>query len=389
MEKIHVLHLIDGLNIGGAEMLLCDLSEGLIDLGFRISIGYCTPGPLVNAFAEKNISVHHLSRTGLVDPFLVWRMVNLIRSDFPQIVHTHLFKSDFHGRIAARIAHVPVVISTLHNADSWAKNWPLGAIYGRSAYFADKLIAVSEDVRKFHISETNLPENKVVVIENGIQVQKFSRISSTINKIRDEFQISENSILFGIIGRLKPQKDHTTFLRSAEIILKKMPEARFLIVGDGPLLMDLQNLAEKLKISKAVFFSGLRTDIAEILQALDVLVFSSEWEGLPVTLLEGMAAGKPVAATRINGIDGVAIDQRTALLVPVKDPDALAEACLTLGVDPVLRKKLGKAGFDRVSKKYNLDTMIEMTAALYRTELIKHGFTGTMPQKSVTPGSLL
>lgn len=376
---IHVLHLIDGLNVGGAEMLLCDLTSGLSEHGFRISVGYCTPGPLVKYFTDRNIPAYHLPRSGRVDPFLVWKMVSLIRSDFPQIVHTHLFKSDFHGRLAARIAGVPVVISTLHNADGWAKQWPLGPIYGSTAVFTDKLIAVSDDVKKYHIEITKVPENKVIVIENGIQVQKFHDPAVLKGKIRAEFNIDNDILLFGIIARLKPQKDHVTFLKAASLILKKLPNARFLIIGDGPLHSDLQELAAELNISRAVIFTGLRDDIVNILAEIDVLVFSSVWEGLPVTLLEGMAAGKPVAGTKISGIDGPAVDQETALLVPVKDPEALAKVCIQLGEDPGLRRRFGIAGFERVSSKYNLDHMIENTASLYRSELLKHGIESFEP----------
>ncbi len=389
MQSVHILHLIDGLNIGGAEMLLCDLSDGLQNYGFKVSVGYSTPGPLVKVISDKKIPVYQLPRNGRVDPFLFWRMVKLIRSIKPQIVHTHLFKSDFHGRLAARIAGVPVVISTLHNADNWAKQWPLGAIYGFTARFADKLIAVSEEVRKYHIEETGLPENQVIVIENGIRVKKFANSTLQNDRIRNEFQIKKETILFGMIARLKKQKDHVTFLTSAAIVVQKLPDAKFLVVGDGPLAAELHELAFKLNISHAVIFTGLRTDIAEILSALDVLVFSSEWEGLPVTLLEGMASGKAVAGTKIPGIAGTAIDQETALLVPVKDPQALADVCISLGMDPILRKKLGDAGYKRALSKYDLDTMIEKIISLYTTELGKHNLGETLQEKSVIPGGRL
>jgi len=306
-------------------------------------------------------------------------MLRLIRSDPPQIVHTHLFKSDFHGRLAARMAGVPVVVSTLHNADDWAQRWPMGALYGATARFTDKLIAVSDEIRRFHIEKTGVPAGKVTVIENGVDIRRFKRIQAAGEKIRAEYGISPASILFGIIGRLKPQKDHVTFLKAAAHVLRKTPSARFLVVGDGPLRNELENLASELGVTPAVIFTGLRSDIPAVLAALDVLILSSRWEGLPVTLLEGMAAEKAVVATSVNGINGVAVPDVTALLVPPEDSAALAEACLKLAFDLDLRMRLGWAGFERVSARYSLDVMIDRTAGVYNDLLRRRGLGENLP----------
>ena len=121
MTAAHVLQLIDGLKIGGAEVLLRELSVGLVRRGFRVSIGYSSPGPLVQELTALGLPLTRLPRLMRIDPILFLGMINLIRKKSPQIVHTHLFKSDFHGRLAARIAGAPVVISTLHSIDRWAQ----------------------------------------------------------------------------------------------------------------------------------------------------------------------------------------------------------------------------------------------------------------------------
>ncbi|HEY3311089.1 MAG TPA: glycosyltransferase [Anaerolineales bacterium] len=382
MTRAHILHLIDGLNVGGAEVLLRDLTTGLVQRGYRVSVGYSTPGPLEAELSERGIPLTRLPRNFRIDPGLLIGMLRLMHSDPPQVVHTHLFKSDFHGRLAARMAGVPVVVSTLHNSDGWAKRWPLGAIYGQTARFTDKLIAVSEDVRQFHIDRTGLPPAKVVVIENGVDVKKFSGMQAARQKVRSEFGIAEGAPLFGIIARLKPQKDHVTFLKAAGALLRQHPSARFLVVGDGPLMGELEKLSRELGLFPALIFAGLRHDIPAVLAALDVLVFSSQWEGLPVTLLEGMAAGKPVAATAVDGIRGVAQEGVTALLVPPGDPAALAAACGKLAADSHLRDSLGAAGLERVSALYSLDVMVDRTAQLYDTLLQARGL-GTNPSTGV------
>jgi len=192
-------------------------------------------------------------------------------------------------------------------------------------------------------------------------------------KVRKEFSIEESLLLFGIIGRLTPPKDHDTFLQAAAIIKQEAPDARFLIVGDGPLREKLEDRARELALLPNLQFTGFRDDIPEIMSALDILVFSSQWEGLPVTLLEGLAASRTVVATDVGGIPAVVQDGKEALLVPPINPDALARACLQLASDTELRLSLGQAGLTRVTSAYSISSMIDRTVSLYKTLLTKKG----------------
>jgi glycosyltransferase involved in cell wall biosynthesis len=375
MSEIHVLHLIDGLTFGGAETLLRDVAAGLEKRGYRITVGYSTPGPFVQELANKGLTLKHIPRMGLIDPIFMLRMARLMRSDPPQIVHTHLFKSDFHGRLAARLAGVPVVVSTLHNNDSWANNWLLGHIYGATARWADRLIAVSSEVKAFHLKKTGVPSEKVQVIENGVDVAAFAGHEAEAGKIRQEFGITPDAPVMGIIGRLKPQKDLPTFLLAATEILREQPDARFLVVGDGPLRAELEELAKQLGLLPSLIFTGMRKDIPAILASSNILVLSSLWEGLPVILLEGMAAARPVVSTAVDGITGVAIPDKTALLTPPSAPAELAQACLKLIRNPQLAESMGNAGRERVLEYYSLDVMIDHISALYVDLLLSKGMT--------------
>lgn len=374
-QDIHVLHLIDGLTFGGAETLLRDLAHGLETRGYRVTVGYSTPGPFVQELEKKGLTLRRIPRLALIDPVFLYKMYILMKADPPQIVHTHLFKSDFHGRLAARLAGVPVVISTLHNNDVWARNWILGHLYGATARFADRLLAVSPEVREYHLKRTGVPEEKTVVVENGVNVAAFSGYEVEARAIRKEFGIGSETPLFGIIGRLKPQKDLPTFLRAAAQILDERPDSRFLIVGEGPLRDELEAEAKRLNLIPAVIFAGMRKDIPAIMNALDVMVLSSRWEGLPVILLEAMAASRAVVSTAVDGVKGVVIPNETALLVDVEDPVALAQACLRLAGNPDLRAALGVAGLKRVSTLYSLDSMIDKISAHYKELLQQKGFT--------------
>lgn len=380
MSSAHVLQLIDGLNIGGAEILLRDLSVGLAQRGFRVSIGYSTPGPLARDLQELGLPMTRLPRLMRIDPILFGGMMRLMRRDLPQIVHTHLFKSDFHGRLAARIVGVPVVVSTLHSIDRWAQRRPLGNLYGWTSRFADRIIAISEDVKKFHMANTAVDESKFVTIENGVNVNRFSRQNTSGQTIRKEFDLDDSDVLFGIVGRLTPPKDHKTFLQAAALILQRVPLARFLIVGDGPLRTELELHAQELGIQNRVIFTGVRRDIPAILSSLDVLVSSSLWEGIPVSLLEGMAAELPVVATRVGSVPDV-VTEETAILVPPSDPTAIAQSCVMLVNDSELRQRMGQAGLKRVSSHYSIDAMIDRTTALYTELLSTHGLAQFIPSQ--------
>jgi glycosyltransferase involved in cell wall biosynthesis len=314
-----------------------------------------------------------------IDPILFAGMIRLCRSSSPQIVHTHLFKSDFHGRLAARIAGVPVIVSTLHSLDRWVRFRPSGWIYGRTTRFADRLIAVSEEVRRFYADHTGTPDDKFVVIENGVDIQPFSGQESAGSALRQELGLDRSVPVLGIIGRLTPPKDHATFLKAASLIQRKAPQARFLVVGDGPLRGELETQARELGLSEVLAFIGLRKDIPAVLAALDVLVFSSLWEGLPVALLEGMAAAKPVVATCVGSIPNVVLPNQTALLVPPSDADAMAQACLTLIADNKMRRTMGQLGLERVRDHYSLETMVDRTASLYAKLLREKGLDQFIP----------
>ena len=372
-QPIHILQIIDGLELGGAEGLLYDLTTRLAPNGFRVSVCYFEPGQLVDEFVKLGFPVKRIPWSSRVDLAAILRIKKLIQQDPPQIVHTHLFKSDFNGRLAARLAGVPVVLSTLHNCDSWARNPIFGPMYGVNALLADRLIAVADEVREFALQNFHIPGSRIVTIRNAIQIDHFENNASLGSSVRSELGIPSDAILFGIIARLDPQKDHENFLRSAAIVKNTCPNARFMIVGDGRLGESLKKLSTEMGLDKYVIFCGMRKDIPAVLSAMDVLVLSSQYEGLPMVLLEAMAASKPVVATAVNGVPGVVVDRETGFLVPPQNSQALADVCLKLAANKSLRLNMGESGYQRVKKYYNINDMTKNTIALYHALLERHG----------------
>ncbi len=372
-KPIHVMQLIDGMEVGGAEIMLRDSTRGLLARGYKISIGYCTPGSLIKEFEEMGVPLVHTPWSLRVDPFLLFRMIREIRHVKPQIVHTHLFKSDFHGRWAARLSGVPTVISTLHSCNDWARNPIFGRIYGLNARSADKVIAVSDEVHDYSLKYLRTSPDRTITIANGIPLDRFENKIAEGRAIRSEFGIGPDIPLIGIVARLTPEKDHKNFLDAAKHIISAVPNARFLIVGDGPLRESLIKIASALNLDDAVIFCGLRKDIPAILASLDLLVFSSIVEGMPVALLEGMAASKPVVATAVGGIPSVVVKGETGSLVPAQDPIALANACIELINNPQLCQSMSRAAFKRVKSKYSIESMIDQVSEIYQALFAQQG----------------
>ena len=209
----------------------------------------------------------------------------------------------------------------------------------------------------------------MTTIANAIPLARFGNNRSAGEAIRREYGVPMDAPLIGIIARLTEQKDHDNFLHSAQGILENAPNAYFLIVGNGPLESDLKAMAVSLGIQKSVIFCGIRQDIPAVMAALDILVFSSRWEGLPVALLEGMASSLPIVATNVGGVPGVIENGETGFLVPPSSPDLLANACLVLIKDPELKKRMGKAGYTHVQEKYGMELMVNKTISLYQSLL--------------------
>jgi len=366
-----ILQIIDSLNYGGAEILLLGLTRKLQKLGHHVSVAFCTPGPLAKDFEQSGISLHHLSRLSRVDPFLLIRICKLIHELAPEVVHTHLFKSDFHGRIAGYLCGTPVVVSTLHSNDTWAQKAILGRVYGFTARFSHRVIAVSEDVRAFHIKYTHISPGRIITIKNGIEIGRYTDTKEQGLALRKKMGIPESAFVIGIIGRLVQDKGVSIFLEAASIIKASYPNSVFFIVGDGVLRESLTGFARDYEIEKDVRFLGFRDDIPDVLAALNILVFSSFREGLPLTLLEGMASSKPVVATKVGAIPSLLVDGETGFLVETNDPKAIAERCIDLLKTPSLMEDFGEAGRIRIEHEYDLDQMVHSTVGLYKSLMEK------------------
>ena len=292
-------------------------------------------------------------------------LVRLLRSQRTHLLHVHSQEAAVWGRIAAKLAGVPAVVYTPHTIETRHRHLRRLLYYWLErclGLFTDTLISVSTSQR-LRLEELRvMPAERIVTIYNGINAERFQ--VPVNGALRQELGGADGALV-AQIGRLHEQKGPHIFLQAAALILRQCPDVTFLLVGEGPLAGELQVLAQQLGLRNRVRFLGWRDDMPQILATVDVGVLSSLWEGLPYTLLEIMAAGKPMVSTDADGCGEAVLDSETGFIVPRRDPSALAQAILTLLEKPDLAKEMGKKGRKRVIEHFSLEAMIEKTETVY------------------------
>lgn len=355
-----IVHMIDELPRDGAEMLLVDLMRLRIP-GCRYAI-VCLirGGPLEQEFERLGIPVVIFGRKSKFDLGLVFRVASWLKRENAAVVHTHLFTADTYGRLAARLAGVPAVFSTVHNIVNPWKGKGRKLIDRLFARMSTAVVGCSEEVTQTLAERDGIPQRKLVSIPNGIDLQKFSSFSGA--GVRTEFGLPEDRPLIGIVGRLHEQKAHGDLFHA----LAQLPQARdgtlnCLVVGTGDLQHALQQQVRDLGLQNCVIFTGMRTDVPRLVAAMDVFVMSSHWEGLPIALLEAMASSKAVLCTRVGGIPDVVADADNGLLVDAHDVPQFARRLDELLQNAPMRARLGQRARDIVIARFD----VSRTAAAY------------------------
>lgn len=304
----------------------------------------------------------------VADAHALLALVRLAREYRPHVVHTHLAKAGMLGRIAARIAGVPIVLHTFHGS-------VLHGYFGQreSAFYlrieralarlSTRIVAITESGRQELLDARIAPSAKVVVVPLGLDLDPLRRRGDRA-AARSLFGIPLDVPVVGIVARLVPIKDVGTFLRAVARARRDVPELRAIVVGDGSERASLEMLASSLGIAHACRFTGWRADVDAILAALDVLALTSLNEGSPVSLIEGMAAGKAVVATDVGGVADV-VRPGTGLLVPPRDDAAAGEAFVRLARDPALRARIGAQAAMSVYPRFDASRLVGDTERLY------------------------
>jgi len=371
---MRILHLISSLGVFGAERVAVELSKSLK------KTYHCEPilGVIRNVYnpheeiseeaVRNDIPFTIFACRSQLDLQLVFSVRKFIRTNGVDIIHCHGYKSNFYGLLASK-GQVPSV-TTNHN---WlTAHWKLKTYCFLDSLwirFFDRIVAVSNEVKE-EMLKYKIPGEKIRVIDNGISLERFEKRAETA-KMKTLLGFEEKTRVIGTVGSLVIEKGHIYLLEAARQILDVVKDLKFLIIGDGPLQKALEEKSKELGIKKDIIFMGQRKDIPELLTAMDIFVLPSIKEGLPVALLEAMAAKRPIVATRVGAIPRVIESKDIGILVEPKDISGLRDALASLINDPEKMKLLARGGFNRVSMDFSSDEMCKHYLELYN-EITNH-----------------
>jgi glycosyltransferase involved in cell wall biosynthesis len=363
---LRLMFVITNMPVGGAETLLVDLIRRLDRSRFLPEL-VCLKelGPLGETLALEIPTYAGLLRNKW-DAAVLWRLTRLMRRRrIDAVVTVGAGDKMFWGRLAARLAGAPVVCSALHASGAVDRVQRLNRLL---APITDAFIAVAEPHGRYLARHEGCPAAKIRVIPNGVDAERF-RPRPPVAALREAIGLAADAPVAGIVAALRPEKNHQLFLRAAARVCRELPKARFLIIGDGPRRSELETLARALKIDEAVCFLGSRSDVPDLLSLVDVVALTSHMEASPVSILEAMAAEKPVVATRVGAVAETVRDGQTGYLAAAGDEAEIAQRMVELMRDRPRAAAMGRAGRERLLACGSIERMVaryqDLLAGIY------------------------
>lgn len=368
-----IMYLIEGTG-GGAVTHVLNLAKRLPRGNVQCFVVFFLNGPSVQVAKETDLETRTVRWRFPLDFTLMWRLKREIERERIEIVHTHTITGNFYARMAALLCRRPIkLVTTVH---SWLRDELEGPSAVRlrdylrfkrellTSGWVSQFISVSEAIKE-RMLVFGIPEEKIEVIENGIELPELSLTDVHNRSVREEFDIRNDEILVATIGRMVPVKNQHLFLQAAQRVLEERSGVKFLLIGDGLLLDSLKRRARDLNIEKYAIFTGWRNDIHRFLCALDILVLCSTVEGLNMSVLEAMAHAKPVIGTDVRGIRDIVRDGQTGILVPPNNVDMLAQSMLKLIENRTGAREMGLKGRQRVEREYSVQRMVSRVVSIY------------------------
>jgi len=373
---LRILHVINSFDIGGNERFVVELLRRLDRAEFDQEV--CVPDrgrdytfDLKQICESLDLPIHVIEARHNLDRRIGRELRTLMRARGYDVVHTHLVLSQFWGRRAALAVGVGRILSSEQNAYRF-KVWPpFRWVEQRLTRRTERVIACSEHVRTHLVRRVGLRPEKVALVYNGVDTELFAPAAPDDAQraaVRAELGFGPDETLIGTVGHLNRQKGHDVLIEALAHVLRREPAARIVIAGRGPLRKRLEALASDHGVASKVRFAGLVSDVPRLLRAFDLFAFPSRWEGFGIALIEAMAAGLPVVASRTGGITEIVEDGVSGLLVAPGDAGGLAATLARVLRGPDTAGELARNGLARVRERFSLARTVERMAAIYRGE---------------------
>ncbi len=376
MERIRLFSVIAASGAGGAEQVFATLLQGLDRQRFEVVVACHGHGSMTDTYRHYASQVWSLDLRDLRRPRTVTTLAGLMRESRCDLVHTHLWTADVLGGLAARLAGVRRVVSSVAGAyflpigvSGWKRSRRQGfsRLYRAIYYGCNRVIAPSHYVAHDLLTRPGIrvPRERVCVIENGVDIRHEERTARHAQGGGSSARWGAGHPRISVVANFFPIKGHEFLLHAVPAVLAVYPNVTFVLAGDGENRAAMMTLADRLGVSAAVTFPGEIPDALELMRASDLVVLPSISEGLPIALVEAMALGRPVVTTGVGGIPEVVDDGVTARMVPPRDPNALAAAMLDILGDEALSHRLGANARAVAAERFSAHRMVERTQALY------------------------
>lgn len=363
-----IVHIDCGRGWRGGQSQALYLTKGLKDRGYDVSLICQAGSPLWQKAKESGIEVYPLKMRFEFDPISVIKISKIIKRKRALILHFHDSHATTLGILASLLHPVPIKISA-RKVDFSIKGNPFRKL--KYDKLVSAVIAVSNGVKKVLV-EDGIPESKIHTIYEGTDLKRFE-LEGTKEEWKEKLGFRKDKFLAGIVAHLADHKGHIYLIESAKILKERGVNLEILIIGDGELKDFLVSKTEELGVKEIVKFLGFRNDIPQILKAIDLFVLSSYLEGLCTSLLDAMASKLPIVATRTGGIPEAVEDGVNGILVPPRNPSALADAIYHFYTNRNLLREMGERGYERAKRLFSVDAMVENTLSLYSKLLKERG----------------
>ena len=361
-----ILHINAGEVWSGIEQRILTISKLLHNKEFNIILAVSQSSPLYKKAGSCNISLLSLKiGKWKFNPVVIWKLSRFLKTHKVGILHTHRSSDHWVGALALRLFGLSSqckIIRTRHNFTRIKNNWINNKLYRE---WTDRIVAVAEVIKRRLIDENNISENKIITIHSSIDTEKFKGEFNE-GKIRNEFGISPDTVVLGMVGRLRKHKDYPNVFEALKIIIEKFKNIKLLIVGDGILELQIKSMVQKMKLSNYVIFAGKREDIPQILSGIDIFALSSSVEGSPAVIKEALIMEKPVISTNVGGIPEIIQNGVTGILVPPHNPEALANAILDTINNRGKALEMARKGKQVIINEFSENRLAELTAEVYQ-----------------------
>lgn len=378
MRKTKILYFIPMFGTGGTEKVVLDLCTHIDEEFYDIEVCTFFPGKFDDILKEignkrhilvKNVSPHDKNAVVKIKDFIdrLRRLRRIILENQFDIIHTHHLSPLLHAFILSKYLRMNIGwIHTEHslpNLEIEYQFWPFKIT--KPLRGPDLISTVSRSISKFINCKCGIPQEKIFTVPNGVNFEHFNGFANIAQK-RIEVGLDPNDEVIGCVGNLRPEKNHQFVLNAFGSVAQKRPHSKLVLCGDGECRDELKALAKHLRVADRVLFLGYRLDVPEIMSTFDVFCLPSKYEGMPISILEAWASGKPVVATDVAGIRDLIVNGENGLLVSSNDAGKLAEGILTVLLNDRLRDKIRMNGSRLVSEKYSITRMVKGYERLYR-----------------------